>query len=76
FVNIISSDYFYFCFSQFLSRLIRAIFFSLLASLLVLWLYFRKAITKSFDANHIKKPIDAINDIKLYKISWIVLVIL
>lgn len=41
-----------------------------------MWLYFRKAIPKTFEDNKIKRPIDAINDLKLFKISWIVLVIL
>ncbi|KSU85418.1 arsenite efflux membrane protein ArsB (TC 3.A.4.1.1 TC 2.A.45.1.1) [Fictibacillus enclensis] len=72
-VNIVSADFFGISFSTYASRMIVPDLFSLLSSILVLYLYFRKSIPKSYDVNELKKPADAIKDLEMFKSSWFVL---
>src|SRR5690625_4416015 len=50
--------------------------FSLIASVLVLYLFFRKSIPKKYDILDLKKPADAIRDPKMFRLSWFILGIL
>ncbi len=75
-VNIVSADFFGIGFVEYATRMIVPNFFSLGASLLVLFLFFRKDIPQNYDVSQLKQPHEALKSIRLFRLSWVILGIL
>lgn len=69
-VNIVSADFFGIGFAEYAARMIVPNFFSIIASLTVLYLFFNRSIPRHYDLSQLKKPLEAIKDMRLFKLAW------
>jgi len=74
--NIMTADMFGIGFAEYASRMVMPNLFSIAASVAVLFLFYRKKIPRRLDLSQLRAPAEAIRDRRLFRLSWVLLVIL
>lgn len=75
-VNIVSADFFKIGFAEYASVMIPVDIVSVVATLIVLFLYFRRDIPANYDLNQVPDPVAAIHDRATFVAGWWVLALL
>ncbi|MET4578695.1 arsenic transporter [Ottowia thiooxydans] len=75
-VNIVSADFFGIGFNQYAAVMVPVNIAAVLASLLVLMLFFGKAVPARYDLTQLKRPAQAIRDPATFRAGWVVLALL
>ena len=75
-VNIVSTDYFNIGFFTYFINMFAPDIFSIIISTFALYLFFRKDIPLTYDVKSLKMPKEAIKDEKLFKYSFLILLLL
>ncbi|MEI4768188.1 arsenic transporter [Psychrobacillus sp. FJAT-51614] len=75
-VNIVSADFFQIGFVEYALRMILPNLFSLTATIVILLIYFRKNIPRTYDLSKLRVPSEAIRDFKMFHLSWYILSLL
>jgi len=75
-VNIVSADFFGIGFNQYAAVMVPANIAAVLASLLVLLLYFGRGVPARYDLAQLKTPAQAIREPATFRAGWVVLVLL
>ncbi|WP_227728742.1 arsenic transporter, partial [Yersinia proxima] len=75
-VNIVSADFFKLGFAKYASVMIPVDIVAIIATLIMLHLFFRKDIPATYEISRLKEPGKAIKDPATFKTGWIVLILL
>ncbi|MCA6924621.1 arsenic transporter [Pectobacterium versatile] len=75
-VNIVSADFFSLGFTEYASVMVPVDIAAIIATLIMLHLFFRKDIPATYDVSRLKVPASAIKDLATFRAGWIVLVLL
>lgn len=72
-VNIVSADFFGIGFNRYAAVMVPVNLAAVTASLLVLYLYFRRDLPATYDLRQLKAPAAAIRDLNTFRAGWVVL---
>ncbi|MDR7097415.1 arsenic transporter [Hydrogenophaga laconesensis] len=75
-VNIVSADFFAIGFNDYAAVMVPVNLASVAASLVVLFLFFRRDLPATYDMRQLKAPSEAIRDLNTFRAGWAVLALL
>ena len=74
--NIVTADYFGIGFFEYAKNMLLPNLLSIVASISILWIFFRKSIPKTIDISSLPKAKSAIKNQTMFKLSWFFLALL